>query len=233
MSRLDQDSDGPQPILVVGGPSPGMNNVQVIVREAGFEVVGTGTGEEALEVFQRAQPGAVILDLTLPGISGFEVCAHLRSKTDQVPILILSRHSEDEHKMRGFELGADDYLVKPFHPGELVARIRALLRRCWAPARTILGSGGIQFDPMTLKCRKGAMEIDLTPKEARLLSAFLRNPGKVLSRDHLVRMTWGEEHYGSAKGLDMHIRRLREKIEDDPSRPRHLVTAWGAGYLWK
>jgi len=231
--RLGQDLVQSQPILVVGEPRPGRNNVQGIVRDAGFEVVGAGTGEEALELFQRTQPGAIILDITLPGINGFEVCAHLRAETDEVPILMLSRRAEGEHKMRGFELGADDYLVRPFHPGELIARIRAMLRRCWAPERGILRSGDIQFEPITLKCHKGGVEIDLTPKEALLLSAFLQSPGRVLDREQLARRLWGEDHYGSAKGLDMHIRRLREKIEDDPSRPAHLVTAWGAGYLWK
>lgn len=233
MKASDQDSTQARPILVVEDASLGGSPIQGIVREAGFNVVGVGTGEHALNHFLQQQPEAVILDITLPGISGFEVCQHLRAMNKDVPILMLSHRARGEDKVRGFELGADDYVVKPFHPGELVARVRAILRRCLVPSQGVLRSGDIHLEPMSLKCCKGDSEIDLTPKEAALLMAFLRNPSRVLGRDFLTRILWGEGHFGSAKGLDMHIRRLREKIEDDPSRPVRLRTAWGAGYVWK
>lgn len=233
VSPSGPDSAVQQPILVVEDTGSGRAVIQGIVRQAGYEVVEASTGEQALELFRWSQPGAVILEITLPGISGFEVCRHMRAEADELPILMLSRRSESEHKLRGFESGADDYLVKPFHPGELIARVRAILRRCFSPSRGALRWESIQLEPVSLKCRKGNVEIDLTPKEALLLAAFLRNPGRVLGRELLAREVWGAGHFCSAKGLDMHIRRLREKIEEDPSRPKHVRTAWGAGYVWR
>ncbi len=171
----------------------------------------------------------------LPGISGFEVCRRVREMRPETFIIMLTAKSQDTDKIFGLELGADDYLIKPFNPLELIARIKALLRR-----RTIL-----QVENNVLKCDdllldiaankffKNGVEIELTPTEFALLKMFMENQGKALKRNEMLNAVWGQDYFGDTKTLDVHIRRLREKLEDNPSVPEYIKTVWGFGYRWQ
>ena len=205
---------------------------QTLARD-GFQVLEEATGEAALEAFLRSRPALVVLDIMLPGIDGFEVCQRLRASGEEVPILMLTARSEDADKIQGLELGAADYMVKPFNPMELRARLRAILRRMGGRGE---GQGDLEYRDVKLqfrqqKCFKGGREVDLTPREFRLLAELLKAPGKVQSREDLSSHIWGKGHFGSPKSLDVYIGRLRRKVEDDPSAPTLIRTARGCGYV--
>lgn len=211
--------------------------VRVSIRAAllkdGFRVIEAESGEEALGLFDLAPPQVVLLDIGLPGLDGFEVCKQIREKRADTAILMLTARGDATDKITGLELGADDYLVKPFNPGELVARIRAVLRRsALRPAvEEPLVFGDLRLDFQTQKAFKGGLDVNLTPREFTLLAALLRNPGKVMSRERLGKEVWGTTRRGNARALDVFVCKLREKIEDDPGRPLYVKTAWGAGYV--
>ena len=178
-----------------------------------------------------------MLDLMLPEIDGFEVCRRIR-KTSEVPIIMLTARGEDIDKILGLELGADDYMTKPFNPRELVARIKAVMRRSQNrltnPASLqYIRLQDLQIDLLQQKVRVRDKEVDLTSKEFALLSLLASNPGRVFSREKLLEHVWGYDYYGDARTVDVHIRHLREKIEQDPAAPQLILTVWGAGYKFR
>lgn len=220
-------------ILVVEDDQSARKFIRITLQKAGFKVLEAGDGEEALELFERRTPRVALLDIGLPGMDGFQLCQTMRQRREDLAILMITGRADDADKVSGLELGADDYVVKPFGPDVLVARIKAVLRRCTRRngAPEVLTLGDLRMDLLTMKVFKRGREIDLTPKEFALLATFLRHPGEVLTRDRLRREIWGENHFGSAKALDVFICKLREKLEDDPAHPSHFRTEWGVGFI--
>jgi DNA-binding response OmpR family regulator len=208
-------------------------SIRAALMKDGFRVIEAETGEAGLDLFDHIPPHAVILDIGLPGLDGFEVCQKIREKRKDTAILMLTARAGTEDKINGLELGADDYLVKPFNPGELVARVRAVLRRSALrpPVEDPLVFGNLTLDFETQKAFKDGVDVNLSPREFVLLAALLRHPGKVMSRDQLSKEVWGTAKRSNARALDVFVCKLREKIEDDPARPRYIKTAWGAGYV--
>lgn len=199
------------------------------LRREGFEVLATGDGGEALELARAAAPDLIVLDVMLPTLDGLSVCRILRKESD-VPILMLTARSGPVDRIIGLETGADDYVVKPFHTGELIARIRALLRRARGRPATRLTAGDLTVDLLARKAYRGEQELRLTMKEFDLLATLIQNRGRVLSRAFLLERVWGVERPVDTRTVDTHIRWLREKIEEDPAHPRRIVTVRGIGY---
>jgi len=207
------------------------------LRADGFEAEARGDGPSGLEAALSRSFDLVLLDLMLPGLDGFEVCRRLRAAND-VPVLILSARREDGDKIRGLGLGADDYVVKPFSPAELVARVKSHLARYErltgrARADRWISDGGLEVNVEARRVRKNEVEVGLTAKEFDLLLLFIRNPDRAFSREEIYSRIWGDDLYVDPSNIAVHIRRLREKIEDDPSRPRRVETVWGVGYRWR
>lgn len=202
----------------------------------GFTVIEAESGEAALEMIGKHNPMIVILDIMLPGIDGFEVCQRIRESRPEIIIIMLTARGQDMDKIMGLGLGADDYMVKPFNPLELVARIKSILRRSEIPSlqsKDRVKFGVLEIDTKSQKFLKDGREIDLTPTEFSIVNAFMKNPGKAFSRDELLNTIWGQDYFGDVKTVDVHIRRLREKIEDNPSSPCFIETVWGFGYRWQ
>ena len=213
---------------------------QVVVaylERAGVAAEHAADGPAALAAAAVRPPDAVVLDLMLPGIDGLEVCRRLRAARPDLPVLMLTARGEEEDRVLGLQLGADDYVVKPFSPRELVLRVQSLLRRAGAvvgPARSAAGSlydGDLWLDPAAHRVTRSGVELQLTVREFELLRWFLTHPGQVHDRESLMRGVWGWE-YGDQSTVTVHVRRLREKVETDPSRPTRLVTVFGVGYRW-
>ncbi|MCT9809207.1 response regulator transcription factor [Acidovorax sp. Be4] len=206
------------------------------LRDEGYVVEHAADGHAGLRELERGQWDALVLDLMLPGVDGLEICRRARAMARYTPIIIISARSSEVHRILGLELGADDYLAKPFSVLELVARVKALLRRTDALARNArmeLGSlslGEIDIEPQAREVRVAGKSIELTPREFDLLYFFARNPGKVFSRLDLLNHVWGYSHDGYEHTVNTHINRLRIKIEADPAQPRHILTVWGHGY---
>jgi two-component system response regulator RegX3 len=202
-----------------------------MLRSEGFEVSIAGTGPDGLRSFDRDGADLVLLDLMLPGMSGTEVCRELRTRSE-VPVIMLTARDSEVDKVVGLELGADDYVTKPFSHRELVARIRAVLRRQeGAPeAGSALEVGPIRMDVERHLVTVGGEPVSLPLKEFELLELLLRNAGRVLTRGQLIDRVWGSDYVGDTKTLDVHVKRLRSKIEADPGQPVHLVTVRGLGY---
>lgn len=223
------------PALVVEDDPGTSKYIRITLQKAGFKVMEACSGEEALGLFDSCPPLVALLDIGLPGMDGFAVCREMRQRREDIAILILTGRGNDSDKVSALDLGADDYLVKPFCPEVLVARIRAVLRRCSrsTQAPDTLVFGDLRLELLTMKVFKGGMEVDLTPREFTLLGTFLRHPGEVLTRGQLCDELWGENHFGSAKALDVFICKLREKLEDDPAHPAHFRTERGVGYVYR
>jgi DNA-binding response OmpR family regulator len=207
------------------------------LEKEGYDVLTAYDGEEALRVFNEEKPDLIVLDLILPELDGFEVCRRIR-KTSDIPIVMLTARGEDIDKILGLELGADDYVTKPFNPRELAARVKAIMRRSHAPAMDSTGLQVIrlqdlQIDLFQHKVRVRDKDVDLTSKEFALISLMASHPGRVFSREKLLEHVWGYDYYGDARTVDVHIRHLREKIEPDPSTPQLILTVWGAGYKFR
>ncbi|ERI92452.1 putative alkaline phosphatase synthesis transcriptional regulatory protein PhoP [Clostridiales bacterium oral taxon 876 str. F0540] len=210
--------------------------VKINFERNNFKVVEAASGEDGIKMAQKENPQIVILDLMLPGIDGFKTCEILRSYFPNIGIIMLTAKGQDMDKIMGLEFGADDYMVKPFNPLELIARTKSLLRRIGEPkteTANILNSGLIKIDIFSMKAYKEDKEIDLTPKEYMLLKTFIENENKAFTRDELLNIVWGYEYFGDTKIVDVNIRRLREKIEALPSKPEYIETVWGVGYRWK
>ena len=207
--------------------------IAINLNRSGFEVLEVESGEKALKQFKDFMPQVVVLDVMLPGIDGFEVCQRLREIQPQVIIIMLTARGQDMDKIMGLEIGADDYMVKPFNPLELIARIRANLRKADNIKLTTgsdLSYKELKLDISAQRFYKGEEEIELTPTEFTIMKVLIKDPGKAFSRDELLNTVWGKNYYGDMKTVDVHIRRIREKVEDDPSDPKFIETVWGVGY---
>ncbi len=222
-------------ILIVEDDRNLLDTLKYNLRKEGYDVVTAADGAEALDVARREKPGLIILDIMLPKVSGFEVCRILR-KEMMVPILMLTAKAEETDKIVGLEIGADDYMTKPFSLRELLARVRAMLRRTRmvevqpGVEKVPLKVGDIEVDIARHQAAKGTVTLGLSPKEFDLLAFLVKNKGFVFSRDQLLEKVWGYDFAGDTRTVDVHIRWLREKIEDNPTEPKLLVTVRGVGY---
>ncbi|MBK9179989.1 MAG: response regulator transcription factor [Acidimicrobiales bacterium] len=208
--------------------------LRLALEDEGYDVVEAISGEEGLERFAAEPVDLALVDLRLPGMHGFEVCRQLRQHST-VPIIIITAQTDSHDVVAGLEAGADDYVTKPLVPKELAARIRALLRRASLPAAPssepeAFVFGDLEVRPGAGEVRRAGELVELTKTEFRLLCEFVANPGQVLSRDVLLERVWGYDYLGDSRLVDTHLHRLRLKVEDDPSEPRHLLTARGLGY---
>jgi len=205
--------------------------VKLALEDEGWTVDEAESGEEAIEKFARSNPDVVLIDIMLPGIDGFELCRTLR-RTSDVPVVMVTARNDTHDVVAGLEAGADDYLTKPFAPKELSARIRALLRRVRPsmPGHARLVFGDLELIPDEGKVLRSGDEVHLTKTEFRLLCELAESPGKVLSREALLDKVWGYDYFGDGRLVDVHVRRLRTKVEVDPANPRHVVTVRGLGY---
>ena len=218
-------------ILVVDDEVKIVRVVRAYLEKEGYQVVEANDGLEALELARREKPDLVVLDLMLPKLSGWDVCRALRQESS-VPILMLTARDEDTDKIVGLELGADDYLTKPFNPKEMVARVRAILRRV-GPQRLsgkVIAAGDLRIDLDRREVRLAGKEAHLTPTEFDLLRALVEHPGRVLTRAQLMDAVLGESYEGFDRAIDSHIKNLRQKIEPDPRKPRYVLTVFGVGY---
>ena len=222
-------------VLVVEDEESFSDALSFMLRKEGFEVGVAASGPEALEVFERLGADLVLLDLMLPGLSGTEVCRALRQKS-AVPIIMVTAKDGEIDKVVGLELGADDYVTKPYSSRELVARIRAVLRRGGEPeelASATLEASGVRMDVERHLVTVAGQSVSLPLKEFDLLELFLRNAGRVLTRHQLIDRVWGSDYVGDTKTLDVHVKRLRAKIESDPANPDLLLTVRGLGYKFE
>ncbi|HEY2831584.1 MAG TPA: response regulator transcription factor [Sporichthyaceae bacterium] len=222
-------------LLVVEDEESFSDALSYMLRKEGFEVAVAGTGPDALDEFERGGADLILLDLMLPGLPGTEVCRQLRLRSN-VPVIMLTAKDSEIDKVVGLEIGADDYVTKPFSHRELVARIRAVLRRQSELDDTIdaaLEAGPVRMDVERHVVTVGGEPIALPLKEFELLELLLRNAGRVLTRMQLIDRIWGADYVGDTKTLDVHVKRLRAKIEPDPALPRYLVTVRGLGYKFE
>ena len=217
-------------ILLVEDDERIRTSTRLALEEEGYEVDEAAAGEDALQRFADRPADVVIMDLMLPGMDGFEACRQLR-QTSTVPVIMVTARTDTDDVVAGLEAGADDYVTKPFVVTELAARIAALLRRVRAsgdpPAITF---GEVEIRPEEGSVRRGGQEVHCTRTEFRLLCELAGNPGKVMSREHLLDRVWGYDYFGDGRLVDVHIRRLRTKVEDDPANPGHILTVRGMGY---
>jgi two-component system response regulator ResD len=228
----------PKPIVLVADDEPiVVEVVERYLRRDGFRVVTASTAPEAWDAATTAQvpPSLIVLDVMLPGGDGMDICRRLRERGVRVPILLLTARSDEADRIAGLGIGADDYIPKPFSPGELVARVKAHLRRVQldtepAPHDGALRGGDIQLDPQQRTVVASGTPISLTPKEFDLLHYLMAHPGRTFSRDELLDAVWDRDYFGGPSTVTVHIRRLREKIERDPARPTHVKVVWGVGY---
>lgn len=223
------------PKILVVDDEPNIREVVVCyLRRDGHTVIQAADGEEALDLYRRTRPDLVVLDLMLPKVSGLEVCRRLGTE-GRVPLIMLTARGEEEDRLVGLALGADDYVVKPFSPRELAARVEAVLRlvnAAPAPETTepIIEFDGLSVDPNTRRVTAGGELVSLTAREFDLLHHLARSPGRVYTRDQLMEAVWDFAFSAETSTVTVHVRRLREKIETDPAKPRYLQTVWGVGY---
>ena len=224
-------------ILVVDDEKVLVKGIKFNLENEGYQVEVGYDGQEAVEQARTGQFDLIILDLMMPKIDGLQACMRIREFSN-VPIIMLTARSEDTDKIIGFECGADDYITKPFNILELKARVRALLRRAGMAAQQMGGGrklviGHITLDPDARAAWKDGKSVDLTAKEFDLMELLMRNPGRVYSRENLLNVVWGYEYAGDYRTVDVHVRRLREKLELDPANPTYILTKWGVGYYLK
>lgn len=229
--------------ILVAEDETAIREFEVInLKRAGYDVIDTSSGEDALEYFDRYNGDfdLAILDIMLPGMDGLTVCKELRNKSSTLGIILLTAKTQEMDKISGLMFGADDYITKPFSPSELVARVDALYRRV---ALNLMRTENnfkeeIKFDEFVLNLKNRALKkrgkiIELTQVEFQIMEYFFSNPGVVLSRTKILNHVWGDAYEGEEKIVDVNIRRLRMKVEDDPSTPQHIITVWGLGYKWE
>ena len=221
-------------ILVVDDEAVLVKGIRFNLQQEGYQVETGSDGEQAVELAREGSFDLIILDLMMPKIDGLQACMRIREFSD-VPIIMLTAKGEDSDKLMGFACGADDYVTKPFNILELKARVRALLRRTAAAAvkqqeTGELTVGHIHLDPAERSAWKNGAPVELTAKEFDLMELLMRNPGRVYSRENLLNVVWGYEYVGDYRTVDVHIRRLREKLELDPANPEYIRTNWGVGY---
>ncbi len=224
-------------ILVVDDEKLLVKGIKFNLENEGYQVDACYDGEEAVEMAAAGSYDLIVMDIMMPKMNGLEACMHIRQNS-MVPIIMLPAKGDDTDKLIGFEYGADDYITKPFNILELKARVRALLRRSSVQSgisekSQIIEFGDLKLDSLRRAAFKNDEEIDLTLKEYDLAELFMKNPGKVYSRESLLDIVWGYDFQGDARTVDVHIRRLREKLETDPANPAHFFTKWGVGYYFK
>ena len=223
-------------VLVLEDESSIRSFIVINLIRAGYEVVEAETGEEALEkLSENPDVRVTLLDIMLPGIDGFEVCRRVRAAYPHIGIIMLTARSQEMDKVTGLMTGADDYVTKPFSPAELTARIDALYRRLGgdgAASPEFLTYGPFRLNTRNRTLEKNAVRIRLTQVEYGIMKLFMQNPGRALSREEILASVWGRDYNGELKIVDVNIRRLRIKIEDDPSNPVYITTDWGYGYKW-
>lgn len=226
-------------VLVVEDEASIREMIALNLRRRDMEVLEAASAEEALELLAAEAPcDAAILDVMLPGMNGFSLCETIRRTDAAVGIIILSAKSQEADKIRGLSIGADDYMTKPFSVSELLARVEALCRRVARSAGAEhadagrLVSGEFVLDENSRMLVKNGKQIDLTQVEFQIMELFFKNPGTALVRERILKGVWGENYFGDVKIVDVNIRRLRMKIEDEPSDPKHILTVWGYGYRW-
>ncbi len=224
-------------ILVVDDELLLVKGMKFNLENEGYTVETAYDGASAIDMAKTGDFDLIILDLMMPQVDGLTACMRIREFSN-VPIIMLTARSEDADKIIGLESGADDYITKPFNILELKARIRALLRRANAAPQqktqnTLLSAGGVTLDPEQRVALRDGKVVDLTAKEYDLIELFVKNPRRVYSRENLMDLVWGYTYAGDYRTVDVHIRRLREKLEDDPAAPQHILTKWGIGYYFK
>ena len=223
-------------VLVLEDESSIRSFIVINLIRAGYEVVEAETGEEALEkLSENPDVRVTLLDIMLPGIDGFEVCRRVRAAYPHIGIIMLTARSQEMDKVTGLMTGADDYVTKPFSPAELLARVDALYRRIGGSENTedVLSSGPFVLHLRSRTLDKNSDHIRLTQTEFAIMKLFMENPGRALSREEILHAVWGADYNGEVKIVDVNIRRLRIKIEDDPAEPSHIVTVRGYGYMWE
>lgn len=230
-----KDDDMSGLVLVVEDEKAIRKFVKINLEREGYDVIESETGELALEIAREERVDIVILDLMLPGIDGYEVCKNLREDYPDIGIIMLTAKSQDMDKIMGLEHGADDYMTKPFNPKELILRIKSISRRMLVDKKEErdLYFGPFSMEMYSRKFRKNGLEIKLTPTEFAIIKLFIENPGRAFSRDKILNKVWGYEFVGDTKIVDVNMRRLRAKIEEDPGQPIYIETVWGVGYRWK
>jgi DNA-binding response OmpR family regulator len=221
-------------ILVVEDERPIRSFIVTNLKRNDFEVLEAERGFEALRLVKLEKPDLVILDVMLPDIDGFQICKEISGSYPEVSIIMLTALGQDLDKVKGLELGADDYIRKPFSPIELIARIKAILRRVNKKTQEeVICIGPFRIDLRAQSIYKNDVLLEFTPREFSLMKLFINNINKALTRDEILNLVWGEDFVGDPKTVDVHIRRLREKIEDTPSNPKYIETLWGRGYMWR
>ena len=223
-------------ILVVDDEELLVKGIRFNLQNEGYEVITGNNGLEAVQLVQSQQPDLVVLDVMMPEMDGLTACNNIRTFSD-VPIILLTAKADDMDKLMGFDCGADDYLTKPFNVLELKARIRALLRRAGtstaADTGTLLTIGSISLDLDARNAYRSGMLVDLTAKEFDVIEFLMRNPNRVYSREALLDTIWAYEYRSDIRTVDVHIRRLREKLEENPAEPNYIMTKWGVGYYFR
>lgn len=221
-------------ILIVEDDPHILLGLEEVLKSDGFEIVTCSRGDHALDAVSKHRPALIVLDVMLPGLSGYDICKQLRGKRISTPILMLTAKGQEIDKVVGLDLGADDYVTKPFGVRELLARIHALLRRGTASATSVpedpFKIGGATIEPQTFQLKRGKVVEELTAKEMKLLQFFFAHAGEVLSRDRLLNEVWGYNYYGTTRTLDQVIVQLRKKLGDNGGEPKHLLTVHGVGY---
>lgn len=221
-------------ILIIEDEESIRGFLKINLKRNGYEVIEADNGELGVKLALKEKPEIIILDVMLPGIDGFKVCKIIRNEDEKVGIIMLTAKSQDLDKIMGLEYGADDYIIKPFNPMELLLRIKALLRRIsdYEEKKGII-QGKFKLDIYAKRIFKNNKEIDLTPKEYSIIKLFIENPNKAFSRDELMDLVWGEDYIGDPKIVDVNIRRLRSKIECSSLNEKFIETIWGFGYRWR
>ena len=221
-------------ILIIEDEESIRGFLKINLKRNGYEVIEADNGELGVKLALKEKPAIIILDVMLPGIDGFKVCKIIRNEDEKVGIIMLTAKSQDLDKIMGLEYGADDYIIKPFNPMELLLRIKALLRRIsdYEEKKGII-QGKFKLDIYAKRIFKNNKEIDLTPKEYSIIKLFIENPNKAFSRDELMDLVWGEDYIGDHKIVDVNIRRLRSKIECSSLNEKFIETIWGFGYRWR
>jgi DNA-binding response OmpR family regulator len=211
--------------------------IVINLKRAGYDVIEAENGKEALAQFDQQTFDILLLDIMMPEVDGFAVCEQARAKDEVVGIIMLTARTREEDKVMGLSVGADDYIAKPFSPAELLARTQSLLRRVETLRRRKqpreLVSGAFRIDLGAKRVQKDGIDVEVTPTEYDLLCHFIKNEDQVMSRDELLDAVWGENYFGDRKTVDVNIRRLRQKIEENPAEPKFIETLWGHGYKWR
>lgn len=221
-------------VLVVDDEPNIIELARLYLEKDGFRVAEARSGEEALRLFEELHPALIVLDIMIPEPDGWEVCRRIRARSS-LPIIMLTAREDEVDKVVGLELGADDYLTKPFSPRELVARVKAVLRRTLpaGESREVLHVEDLVIDASRRKVFQQEREVELTPREFDLLYTLALNRGIVLSREKLLEKVWGYDYYGDTRTVDVHIRHMRGKLGDNPQEPRYIETVWGVGYKFR